>query len=549
MKVIVFSLAVFLLSSIAIGYGQELTSDELATLEDLNKRYSIDNTASLNENSAFYYAWLLYRMGDKVKFSKADTVLTYGISLQDNDPGSITFGQWGWKWEGGEKVVDFNNALFAAEIMFRKLWDQQNKMSIATQEKFITSCKHLLEAALRRWETEVFDIGRDFVNYSNIFVLYVETFTLAGERFNNYRIKKMAKSQWTRWYNHIFYYGIDEFASPGYNHVILSHLINIYDFCHDERIQREVKEVMDHIYFLQSLLNHPKLKMPITGISRDYRMFIEPGDARSRVLKLAPPKAYTPPAKAIELSKNRTYPFQVIGKAAINPFIFKSYQLSDAGMGSFTGGNCYEQQMHCMTAVGKNENERAVAFLQGTYTHVNGFTDQIETSILCVYNMLPTYWHTTQWRGDMSVYKETTDEFGIGITADWAETLNTPSHIVLKAYGYDLHIFPFKIKDEKIVPNQLILTHRTNTSYSGRYHPRPRIYDEYVFPQEPDWFGAFITLVKSGTKVDKPDIVYTVEDGVRSFKTDTGHQIRLFVTEKNETKQLFNVDPALNPSC
>ena len=45
-------------------------------------------------------------------------------------------------------------------------------------------------------------------------------------------------------------------------------------------------------------------------------------------------------------------------------------------MGSFTGGNCYEQQIHCMATVGKNENERAVAFLQGCYTHVNGFTDQ-----------------------------------------------------------------------------------------------------------------------------------------------------------------------------
>ena len=540
MKIITLLLSSIFLSTIA--YAQELTLDELASLEKLNKDYSVDKkTASL------HYAWLLYRSGDEANYSKADTVLNHVISLQDNDPESITYGQWGWKWEGGEKVVDFNNALFNADRMFRKLWDQQSKMSYATQEKFITSCKHLLEAAVRRWETEVFDIGRDFVNYSNIFVLYVETFTLAGERFNNNRIKKMAKSQWTRWYNHIFYYGIDEFASPGYNHVIFSHLINIYDFCHDERIQREVKEVMDHIYLLQSALTHPMLKIPITGISRDYRNFLSPGDARSGVLKTPLPKGYTPPAMVVEINENRKYPFKVIGKAAINPFIFKSYQLPDAGMGSMTGGNCYEQQIHCMAAVGKNENERAVAFLQGSYTHVNGFTDQIETSTLCVYNLLPTYWHTTQWRGDMSIYRETIDDFGVGISADWKEILNTSSHIVLNAYDYDLHIFPFKVQDETIVPNQLVLKHRTNTCSSGRYHPRPRIYDEYVFPVEPDWFGAYITLVKSGSKVDKPSILYTNKDGIRTFKTNMGHQVRLFVAEKGDTKQLFNVDPALIP--
>ncbi|KAA3661366.1 MAG: hypothetical protein DWQ10_04685 [Calditrichaeota bacterium] len=527
---------------ISFGFAQELTLAEKMELDELESQYPGDL-----RSSALDYAFLSYRIDEHANHLKADTALNHFIALQDNDPESVTYGQWDWRWKNNQKVVDFNRALFMADMMFGKLWEQQDKMSVATRKNFITSCERLLEAAVRRWDTEVFDIGRDFVNYSNIFVLYIETFTRAGARFHDARLQKTAVGQWTRWYNHISYYGIDEFASPTYNRVIFKHLANIHDFSNNERVKREVKEVMDHIYLLQSVLTHPNLKVPVTGISRDYRKFIERSDARSGVLTRPLPKGYSPPAKAVNLNKHRSYPFEVIGKAATNPFIFISYQLKDAGMGSFTGGNCYEQQIHCFVAVGKNEHERASAFLQGTYVHVNGFTDQIKNATLCVYNRLPNYWHTTQWRGDMSKYQETFDDFGIGITSEWKEKLNTPDQLVFSAYDYELHIFPFRIQDEKLVSNQLTRKHRTSTSPSGRYHPRERVYDEFVFPEDDDWFGAFITFVKSGAKVKKPEIIYAHENGIRSFNTDLGHQIRLFVTENNETKQLFNVDPEMIP--
>jgi len=471
-------------------------------------------------------------------------VLDKVISSQDDDPESLTYGHWGWRWEGGEKRVDFNSALFRADILFVKLWDQQDKMSPETRANFLKSCERVLEAAKRRWDTEVFDIGRDFAAYSNIFVLYVETLTLAGARFNDVRLQKTAKSQWTRWYNHISFFGIDEFASPGYNGVVFRHLKNIHDFCHDERVQRETREVMDHVYLLQSAITHPVLKLPVSGISRDYRMFLVQADGRSEVLTSSL-DGYTPPPSAVEINTGRKYPFEVVGKASIMPFIFKSYQLEDAAMGSMTGGNCFQQQIHCMAAVGKSENERAVMFLQGSYTPVNGFTDQRGTSALCVYNRLPAYWHLTQWRGDMSVYKDTFGEFGVGISANWREKLHTPDHIVLEAYGYDLHVFPFAVEKDKITGCDLVMKHRTTTS--PRYHPRPRIFDEYVFPPEPDWFGAYIALAKVGSDVADPGIAYSNQDGILSFNTKLGHQVRLFIAEKGDTKQLFNVDPVLIP--
>jgi hypothetical protein len=219
---IVVLLSVFLST---VGFAQELTVDEKVNLEQLNRAYAADE-----KTASFQYAWLLYRTDNEANYAKADSVMNQVIALQDDDPESNTYGQWNWRWRNGEKFADWNNALFKADILFAKLWDHQSKMSDRTRANFIASCKRVVEAARRRWDIEVFDIYRDYVKYSNIFVLYIETFTLAGDRFNDVRLQKKAKGQWIRWYNHISFFGIDEFASPSYNRLIFTHMPNIRDF-------------------------------------------------------------------------------------------------------------------------------------------------------------------------------------------------------------------------------------------------------------------------------------------------------------------------------
>lgn len=531
-----------LLTAVVMGASaraQELTPDEKDRLDAMDQAYSADK-----KTAAFDYAWLLYRTSDRANWRKADEVLKEVVAQQDSDPESTTYGQWGWTRRDGESFGDLNRALFRADVMFVKLWEQQDRMSRSARSAFRESCRRLTEAARRRWDTEIFDVGRDFTAYSNIFVLYVEALMLAGERFGDARMKKMAKSQWARWYNHISVFGIDEFASPAYNYVIFSHLPNIHDFSHDERIERESKEVMDHVFLLQTALTHPLLKVPVSGISRDYRVFLEQADARSEVLTASVP-GYVPPPEAVRLNERRAYPFEVIGRASIIPFLFKSFQMPDAAMGSMTGGNCFQQQIHCLTVVGRSGTERAVMFVQGTNMPVSGFTDQVEMSTLCVYNRLPTYWHLTQWRGDLARYRETLDEFGVGISPNWTEKLSVPGHTVLAAYDYEAHLFPFAVQDETLAPCELPRKHRTTTSL--RYHPRPRVFDEYVFPREAEWFGVFITLVKAGSGVADPGLGYLNTDGIRTFTTNLGHKVRLVIAELGETKQLFNVDPALIP--
>mgnify|MGYP000852398317 FL=1 len=516
---------------------QELTQDEKKELASLQQAWLDGRCPVLPAN-----AWLFYRSGNEADRCKADSLLNRFIALQNTDSASTVFGQ--WPWSQGAEIGDLNVALFRSHDMLRILWDQQDNMSATTRTRYLLSCRRLLEAAKRRWDTEVFDIGRDLVAYSNIFCLWVQTLTLAGERFDDARLQWMARSQWTRWYNHISFYGIDEFASPGYNHVIFKALFDIHDFCHDRRIEKESKEIMDYVYLLQSAITHPLLKLPVTGISRDYRVFLKQADARSAVLT-ATPADYTPPQQALEINHHRTYPFEVTGKAAVGPFLFKSYQLADAAMGSMTGGACFQQQIHCLTAVGKNEKERAVAFIQGSNTPVNGYTDQIGTSTLCVYNRLPALWHLTQWRGDMAEYRETFGEFGLGLSDQWKVKSRAADHLVLEAYGYELHVFPFAVQEEKLSDCPLTLKHRTTSS--PRYHPRPIVFDEWVFPDQPDWFGVHLVLARSGERIKDPGLRYVLQQGIRTFSTKQGHRIRLFVAEKGDTRQLFNMNPALMP--
>lgn len=533
-------IVMLLLLYVVNGYAQPLTADEKITLETWNKEYSRDfKTASLN------YAWLLYRSSDE-NCSKADSVLVLAIAQQDQEPGALTYGHWNWSYRDGEKYVDWNNALFQAHILFCGLWDQQPKMSAAARTDFLASCQRMVEAAHRRWDYEIFDITRDHVAYSNVFAMYIQAFALAADRFNNPRFKRIARDQWARWYNHISFFGIDEFASPTYNKVIFNALLDIREFIHDERIQKEATEVMDHIYLLQSAITHPLLKLPVCGISRDYRNFTTPGDARSGVLTQQETVTYAPPKKAIEINENRKYPFEVTGKATFVPFVFTSYQLENAAMGTMTGGAVFQQQVHCMIAAGKNENERAVAFMQGSYTPVNGYTDQSGTTALCVYNRLPTLWHLTQKHGfiDPANYREAFGDFGIGIT-NWKEISRTADHILLNAYEYDLHLFPFRISNGVPVPCDLAVKHRTTTS--PRYHPRPRNFEEYVFPDDPDWFGMHVVLVKAGTKVIQPRIEFTSKEGITTISTNQGHTIRLFTSERGDTRQLYRVDPLLIP--
>jgi len=516
--------------------------DRFIQLDKLNLLET--NMAKANIGQALEYAYLLYEKNTVESISKADKVLDMTISFQvSDDPESGNYGL--WPWSVGSAIGDKNVPLFHAHLMFVKLWDEQNKMSPQTREAFLKSCERIVVVAERRYDEEIFELGREVVAYSNIFALYVQTLTLAAERYDNERLRRKANIQWRRFYNNFKFYGISEFISTTYYDVIFNALMDIEAFSKIDRNRKEAKEMMDFLYLQQSAVTHPLLKLPVSGISRDYRAFAKIGDVRVDFLKQNI-EGYTPPAEAIKINKNRRYPFEAIGRTGALPFVYKTYQMPNAAMGSMSGwGNYYHQQVYCMASMGKNENERATLFIPGSYMPVNGFTSQNGMSTLCVFNRLPTMWHLTQWTGNIANYRSTFGEFGVGFTDKFKQVSQSSERIVIQAYGYDIHIFPFELENGIIKQSYMDFRKRDKTS--PRYHSRPAKFNEYIFNEKADWFGVVVKVVESGQKVDRPEIYYKMEDGIATFSSEENLSVSIAQMQQGNTIQIRKDDVNLIP--
>lgn len=523
-------------------YGQDNLEEKFNKLDRLNLLET--NMAKANIGNALQYAYLLYHKNTPESISKADKVLNMTLSFQvSNDSESGNYGL--WPWSVGSTVKDKNVPLFHAHLMFVNLWDEQNKMSAQTREAFLKACKCILVAAERRYDEEIFELGREVVAYSNVFSLYVQTLTLAAERYDSDRLRRKANIQWRRFYNNFKFYGISEFLSTTYYQVIFDALMDIKNFGHEERIAKEAKEMMDFLYLQQSAVTHPLLKIPVSGIARDYREFTKYNDARVEFLQ-HDVQGYTPPTKAIEINTNRKYPFEATGRTGALPFVYKTYQTPNAAMGSMSGwGNYYWQQIYCMAAMGKSEKEKATLFIPGSYTPINGFTSQQGLSALCVFNRLPTMWHLTQWKGDLSDYRETFGEFGIGFTDQFKRVSRTSERIVIQAYGYDVYIFPFEMVNGEIKSSSMELRQREKTS--PRYHTRPAHFNEYVFNEKADWFGVVVKIVESGQKVERPEIFYKTEAAIHTFSTEDNLSVSVACMEQGNCIQIRTDDVNLIP--
>lgn len=528
--------------SLSIAYGQDTFEEKLNKLEKL---HLLENhMAKANIGNALQYASLLYHKNTAASIRKADKVLELTLSFQvADDPESSNYGL--WPWSVGSPVKDKNVPLFHAHLMFVSLWEEQDKMSAPTRAAFLKACQRILVAAERRYDEEIFELGREVVAYSNVFSLYVQTLTLAADRYDSDRLRRKANIQWRRFYNNFKFYGISEFLSTTYYQVIFDALKDIRTFGHEERIANEAKEMMDFLYLQQSAVTHPLLKLPVSGIARDYREFTRYDDARVDFLK-QDVEDYTPPAKAIEINTNRKYPFQATGRAGALPFVYKSYQLPDVAMGSMSGwGNYYWQQLYCIASMGKNEKEKATLFLPASYTPVNGFTSQQGLSALCVFNRLPTMWHLTQWTGNLTDYRETFGEFGVGFTDKFKQISQTPESIVIQAYGYDVHIFPFELENGTVKPSAMGLRRRNRTS--PRYHPRPARFNEYVFNETADWFGVVIKVVESGQKVVRPAISCKKEGNIYTFSAADSLSVKIAQMEQGNSIQIREDEVNLIP--
>ena len=322
-----------------------------------------------------------------------------------------------------------------------------------------------------------------------------------------------------------------EFMSTHYDDVDFMSLLNAYRNCDDKEIRDQIQMVLDETYVSEIAASHPLLKLTLVGSSRDYRECQTKGDCRSHFVQDTP-EDYKIPKQAIKYRDKRKYPFEFEGRAGSKPFTFKSYQLQDAGMGSMTGwGNYFWQQLHCIGSAGLNENSRATFFIPGTYNPINGFTHQEGMTTLCVYNQYPSLWHVTGKKTAVEDVRATFDRFGIGISmGEFTEELNKEGELKLTAYGYDFYFFAFEVNGGFLEPCYLEFTERVQTS--RRYHKRKAYFGEYMFPQVFDWAGVVVKVVKSGEKVERPEITFKEKGGITTIEAKSeGLKVEVGKTE------------------
>lgn len=504
------------------------------------------------ENANFHTAIEKLRTDDKGAHAEATRMLEVLLGRQVKDESSKFVGQ--FPWAAGRSVDDLNVALFRLPLLLEVLERHANKLPEASVARLEKAAQRSLLAVQRRWDEEIFDIHRDHKAYTNIFLLYIQGLLLAGRHYGNARLTRCAKAQWQRWFNHVAYYGIDEFVGHYFDSVDFDALQDIGEAAASDRMRVEAQRMLDQVSLIQHAVTHPRMKLVVCGYSRNKREFIQGGPAEGRSIlagntgnvrnKFAPPGVadeYRPPSAIVEAYRNRRFPYRAQGRATAVPFLYKSWQDERAAMGSMSGGNYFWQQIHCMAAVGDGPQSREIAFMPGSYSIANGYVRQRDNRALCLFSRRPNTYLRTQLFPTEKEMKEAFNTFGIGLTSGWKITRDDSS-LVLEAFDYRLTIDAFVIENGTIVFKELTQTHRASASHGG-LRRMPANMNEMCFPEGFEWWGCLVRLAPA----DEPrpaaaDVTLRTEGRRMDLSESGGLRLSLHLQSAGGETELYDKD-------
>ncbi|MFW6058922.1 MAG: hypothetical protein ACODAQ_01995 [Phycisphaeraceae bacterium] len=512
----------------------------LTTLEELE--HAFDPEAGLVRHDAeryilresLMYACRLLRRNGEDDQARAAQILEAVWATQFTSP----------SWDQGRLSLrhpegwrELNGTLFAMPYLAEVLREHAAKLPPPLLDRHREGTRQAVGALERRWADEDFDLHRDFKAYSNIFALYIQGLLLAGETFDDDRLRRDAASQWRRWFSHIGYFGIDEFVSPTYNGVVYEAVLDIAKRAPEEPVRHEARLVLDHLVTLQCALSHPKLGLPVSGASRHYRRFVTPGNGAFAYLNGDGQSAHVSPAAVRREFEQRTYPHRAEGRASLVPFRFKTWQLADAALGTMSGGYYFPQQLHALAAVGHSATQRACAFINADVRNrINGYVHQRDGAALCVFARTVTSFHRTQHlMPDARLPAEDSLPMSIGSTGDWQMPVNEPGRLILAAYGYTLHVHLFTIEEQQCHPVQLC-EQRVELGPEGEI-------TVYRVPGEPVWMGCVLQLLPADQHAAEPTVQCTSagrETSVSESLLDLS--LRWFHQPSGELTQLHEKD-------
>ncbi|MFW6060363.1 MAG: hypothetical protein ACODAQ_09285 [Phycisphaeraceae bacterium] len=478
---------------------------------------------------------------------QATSLLSGLLDLQAQDESAINYGQFPMRLGRGRG--DLNSCLFLMPTMVELLSRHADALPPELRQRLDAAARRALVAAQRRWDEEIFDIHRDHKGYTNIFLLYTQALLVGGQYYEDQRVQRMAAAQWQRWFNHVAYYGIDEFVSRAYSDVDYEALRRMHDRAADERMRGQIKLVLDYLVTLQHAVTHPRLKVQVCGSARDYRRSLGAGAHEPACVGrdgAKEPGTYEPPAAVVEAYRNRRFPYHVRGRATGVPFFYESWQSPEATLGSMTGGQYFWQQIHCIAAVGRSENERDLLLLPGSYTIANGYVHQQQHRALCVFARRPnTLLRTQRFTADTDLPGAFGD-IGLGATDGWQQRTDG-GRLIFTAHGHAVTVDPFVLADKHVRPAALETVRRDNLRQGGRFHDTPIDMQEYVFPADAEWCGCLVQV----TAQDQlpPPVRLSCERGERALRVREaeGLDLHLFLQPAGEVTQLYEWDWRTTP--
>ncbi len=467
---------------------------------------------------------------------RAARIIEAVCALQKLEP-SWKFGQ--FPMRADLAYHDRNSNLFLLPEMADLLKRYAARLPAPTARRLRDSFRRAMVFAERRWDEEIFDLHRDGVAYTNIFLLYVRAMFLGGAIECEERLWRKGEAQWRRWFNHVACYGLDEFCSPTYSRVDFEALTHLLRLARDEAMKGEVRLALDYLAATQLAATHPVLELPACGSGRDYRRYWAPREGRPWVMMTPDDDVYALPEAARREFAGRVFPFEMSGRATGVPFRFRSYQESDALLGTMTGGHYFPQNVHVLAAVGRGPAEREILCLPGRHCFQSGFTAQAGLSALCFFTRAPNSYVRTQYIRPDAQTRRLHDDWPlvVGVTPGWEEVECRPGRLTLRAWGRDAHVRCFALNGTKAEPVELA---------RARMSGYQRDVEVYALPPEVEAVIC-LTGITGAKKRFAPSSASVRRKGSELRIASGKLQLRLFEQASGELTELYEEDWRTTP--
>ncbi len=219
--------------------------------------------------SSLNYAVALLDSGQEEWRERAEAILRRVIALQDQDPGSRTYGIWPWFLEeplSRMSPPDWNWADFCGVALLQVALDHRDRLTPEVAGLVDEAIRHAARSIQRR------NVGPA---YTNIAIMGTYVTLVAGELYGWEDLLAYARARWWRFYEFTLSNdGFTEYNSPTYTVVALKELRRMVQHVRDAEVRRQAEEIYRRAWADVAESFHPPTRQWAGPHSRCYRTLL-----------------------------------------------------------------------------------------------------------------------------------------------------------------------------------------------------------------------------------------------------------------------------------